>query len=1109
MATKTETVVRDYQDNFSIKDFTQTNLVPKYFEDQDVSDLNVGLLGYTTELIGDGLEDVFNTTSLLYAEQFSNRAKIPSSILSHAAIFQLSNGMATAATCEFIFMIKEQYVLDNAVIENGQYVFYIDKDTKVLVEDKVFSLDYDIRISFIYRTAGYIYSAQYMMTEMNNSISNINTPYINIQKIGSSNVKIGSLQASENYLTMKVTCHQIQRIVKFEEIINNTKINFPSFDIDFDGQLAGFDIMYKPSDSSEYNVQLTKLNKYSAPIIDPFCYYSFTDEQTLTISFGNNNAYFQPDFNSELMVYLYITEGEKGNFDEYSGYDVSVVTTADRFSYNDNFFVMAKVMSASSNGKDTRTLEELQALTVEGYRTATAYSTENDIEEYFNNYPYRYGNDCRFIKKRDDVIDRLYSGFLVMKRDDYIYPTNTLYIDTNLGLLKNTSENRYVIDPGYLFTYTADGHIEFITEGNEILTVYDLNSDSGEIDPITGKIITKKEKLEEKYKFIYTNPFLLAISTRPNLAGHYLTIDDQTVAVDFVDQNLDVFDQFVCTTMNCTRVLSNDREYTISTSIFPSATIIEEVTEQMSSSIDSGSTNTVGNIVRVIATVSNPKDDTEIAYFELIPDSINDGVISFKGSFKTDDHVTTAGYFRVTEGMQTMLGLDEILVPMTAVVNLYVIYKYTIRDYAGNVIDVPTNNKFIQFNSYIPSTSNEASIVLSDADYNDWVLNGKITAVKISVVSQTLLNVAIGDYVRMTSNSIYVLCNRTDAGAKLVVDDYDIDALREKLKLSEVQRYYPDAYVGQLLLNTFQNYSWSNKYSTKNYPIIFIRPMNMIRSDLTFCDYTRIYTVGVAKITQVCESLPEAEVGNYVLYNEEEGTYSICSKTTEGSLMVVNDDGTRFTQGDIIISSVPVIGVDDIAEYLPLVQATNPDETEISNCNFSYFIRTYTAQYAHLENIVEYLLTSTHLDVKFYNTYGKSENFIIGDEVDGEEIIDTVNISIRYYIWVNANTDKVKAESDIKQFIKDYIEQINTDGTNSFYNSNLIRSLENNFSYIHHIKFIGINDYKDGNDYDTKYQSIKNVTVDLDVLTKEERIRYVPEILVANINNIHITLFDI
>ena len=102
-----------------------------------------------------------------------------------------------------------------------------------------------------------------------------------------------------------------------------------------------------------------------------------------------------------------------------------------------------------------------------------------------------------------------------------------------------------------------------------------------------------------------------------------------------------------------------------------------------------------------------------------------------------------------------------------------------------------------------------------------------------------------------------------------------------------------------------------------------------------------------------------------------------------------------------------------------------------------------------------------------------------------------------------------KAESDIKQFIKDYIEQINTDGTNSFYNSNLIRSLENNFSYIHHIKFIGINDYKDGNDYDTKYQSIKNVTVDLDVLTKEERIRYVPEILVANINNIHITLFDI
>ena len=54
-----ESVDRDYTDNFSVKEMSQTVLVPKYFEDQDVSNLNVGLLGYTTELISDGLEDTF------------------------------------------------------------------------------------------------------------------------------------------------------------------------------------------------------------------------------------------------------------------------------------------------------------------------------------------------------------------------------------------------------------------------------------------------------------------------------------------------------------------------------------------------------------------------------------------------------------------------------------------------------------------------------------------------------------------------------------------------------------------------------------------------------------------------------------------------------------------------------------------------------------------------------------------------------------------------------------------------------------------------------------------------------------------------------------------
>lgn len=925
-----ESVTRDYIDNFSIKEMATTDLVPKYFEGFDVSNLNVGLLGYVTELISDGLEDTFNSVSTLHEEMFSNRAKFPSSILSHAAIFQLSNGMATAATCDFILIMNESYVIKNLQNENGTLSFYIDKDTKILVEDIIFTLDYDIVIRAMKREVanGYIYSAQYVIDEFNNSISNITTPYININK------------SANGMLTLKVTCHQCQRVTQYETIVNNTKINLPSFDFSFENQLAGFDIFYKAPTDAGYNTQLTKLTKYSSPLKTPFCYYSFTDEQVLTVFFGNRDSYFQPDFNSEIEIVMYITTGTAGEFETYDGKDISVVTTSDRFSYNDNFFLVAQAISSSDGGMDTRTLEELQALTVEGYRTATVYSTDNDLMEYFNNYKYRYGNECLFIKKRDDVVDRLYSGFIIMKKDDYIYPTNTLYIDTNLDEMTNSDVNKYIIDPGCLFTYNDMGNVEILSDSekeaeyqdayqqyltdNELTTAdYSFWQYLSENNVNTKYTVFDTEKLDElkaANSFLYTNPFLISVTKSPNLVGLYLTIINQTSAVDFLDQNLDVFDQFIITRLTATRNLEQERRYRFETALMPSATLS---TDQDVITVYGDKDRTTENLIRVVAALEDT-DGRNLCFVELVPiEKTTDGTYLFEGYFYTDDHVTTTGKFRITDNVIAMDSLEDMLVPMTTVVNIYVLYR------------------------------------------GDGILSDNI-----------------------------------------------------------FEQFQPN----------FGGYAWTNIYSTDNNPITFIKPMNMIKSELTYKD-------------------PQIE-GNQ--------------------------------SGDCQISSIPFMGIECIED----------DE------RFEYFISTFADQYNHLEDTVDYLQTSTHIDLKFYNTYGRSKNFIIGDEVDGESLIDTINITIKYYVWVNPNTDQIKAEQDLKQFIKDYIEEINSDGTNSFYNSNMMRTIENNYAYVHHIKFIGINHY------DPKYQTVKNITVDLDTLTKEERIRYVPEILVANLDNIELTFFE-
>lgn len=925
--TETQNLTRDYIDNFSMKKMAKEEIVPKYFPDEDVSNLNVGMIGYTGELISNAVEDTFNTTSSLYEEQFPNRAKLPSSIYSHAAIFQLADGVATASSCTFLLLINENHIIENAELKNGVYYFYIDKNTRILVEDIVFSLDYDIEIRAVRREYlnGYAFSAQYVIQPFTNSISTISNPYIKLRR------------SADGYMSLQVEAHQCIRQIEYDSIINNTKINFPVINVEFEGQLAGFDIFYKSPTDSDYNTQMEKLVEYTAPLKIPFCYYRISDENQLRISFSNKDSYFQPKFNSELKIVLYITDGAAGKFDVYNGTDISIITDNTTYEYNANLPLIAMPMSASTGGKDARDLDELQALTVEGFRTANAYTTDNDLDAYFENYEYRFGNKCKFIKARDDVVDRLFTGFLIMTKDDYIYPTNTLGVDLNLNQIGNTDTNKYILDPGYLFKYNGkEDHISLFTnsekmekyqkeyeeykENNDVpekYSIYDFMKEMG-YDSRLSIFDEGIDQYEGIGDFLYTNPFLIAITKSPNLVGLYLTIVNQISIVDFINQNQDIFDQFIMYQIQLYRPLNEKKEYTLTTKIAPSSSY---GSDNPPIEFYGDKSMCIGNKLRVVAVFCD-QTGRELCYTELVPTEKDmSGNYSFSGTISTDDHVTTTNKFRITENVVYMDTLEDMLIPMTnSIVKIYTLYRY----------DYTTNNKFEIFDP------------------------------------------------------------------------------------------------------TFGGYVWTNVYSTESDPLTFIKPLNMIRSTITFAD-DRLETVNI---------------------------------------------------GDVFLSSFPFV------KY-SVVQ----DEER-----FAYFIQQFTNQYIHLEKVIDTLQTSTHIDLKFYNTYGKSKNFIIGDE--GDDLIDTINISISYDLWIAAGTDRIQAEKDLKYFIKEYIEKINDKGTNNFFNSNLIREIETKFAYVDHMKFNGINSY------DSSIQTVKNNTIDLYTLTKEERRVYVPEILVVDLDNITLRFFD-
>lgn len=882
-------VERDYSDIAAIKETAINTLGNKYFEGIDVSGLNVGEFGFVLEQIGNITEDAFNTASMLIHEAFPNKAIIPESIYSHAAIFQLDCTFSSCAKCVFIMVLEQSDVLKYGESKGNKVSFYLDKHTSFTIPtlDSTipFTLDYDIRIDAQKRqvtgsTAEYNYTAQYVI-DSDNSISDVNDPYLKIRKVPT------------GQLLLQFTAHQVSRIELTDTLISNTKINYPVLEFEFTDNLAGFDIFYK-SPSAKVWTQLTKRIKFSLPIKTPFCYYKLKNESTLEITFSTRDGYFQPDFNSEIKIVMYTTKGKNGNFESYTGNELQITTNAETYEYNSKLAIAVKTISDSSGGRDKMDLEALQALTVESYSTATELSTESDIMTYFYNYKYRYGDEMLVIKRRDDITERLFSAFLLIKNQEYIYPTNTLHLSINDSEFDtNENGNCFTLKPGHVFVYEDDSRntVRMIPE----IMCYNTESVA---------------ELMEKFPFVYTNPFSISMTKKPNLIGMYKTIADQTATLDYISSNDNCFNQFITSKVLLHRGIAPASEYTLSLSMIPSSSL-DSYVKNLNTNED--------NDVRVIVGFLGG-DETELGYIELYPTEISEtdkSSVTFSTQVVTNDHVGSTGQMVILNAISTKPDKDVFIPINDAKINVYILYRAELSEV----------NKF---------------------------------------------------------------------------DEY-FDGM--------------DAFV------------ITNVYQTKNDPLTFIEPMNMMRSTVVFSNI---------------------------------GT------TTE-----------------------PIIHAD--ISLLPLVKADAVNDEE----SFNVFINRVSSKYEYMTQCQPNLRNNTNIDIKFYNTYGRSNNYYIGD---AEELINRVNITVKFKISTVSGTDDIELKKNLKNFIKEFIEKIDSNGNNNVFISNLIREIELNFPSVDHLKFLGINDY------DTDYQTISAKETDLNNLTKEERRNYVPEMLVVSKDRILLSI---
>lgn len=1033
-------ITRDYVDNFAVKDFIDNNLVDKYFPDIDASLRTVGLIGLTSEIITNYGEDAFNTGSVLFREGFPNRAQIPESIYSHAAIFQLSDVFSTAANCKFLLVLEESAIVKNMVDyydkDSGIYHFYIDKNTMIYIEDHPFVIDYDIRMNIVKKRGEhgdeYLFTAMYIMDEYSNSISELTNPYIKVRR------------SSDGFIALEIQCHQCYRDIRYENIIDNNTINFPTIDVDFEGKLAGFEVLYKEPGSSKW-IQLIKQVVYSQAIKTPFCYYQLIDNGTIRISFNSKDNFFMPEFNSDLQIILYITEGYDGNFEVYNGTDITLIPNNEKYVYANTYLTAAKPIGSSADGTDEADIDTLQALTVENYRTATALTTENDLQEFFNNYKNRYGDSfIQFIKKRDDVYERVFSAFTIQYYNDYIYKADTLNMKLNIDDFDEIEKGViYMLQPGYLFTSNeGDRYAYFLRDeekynqyyaeyleakaNGEIPFIEDETVIPGYLDrPASYATFKKRHGLddrktvfdltEEEYaiyddptnlKFLYTNPFLLKINKEYNIVTTYLPYINNTTLVDFTGENSDSFVQFVNYILTVERTFQKEKRYHVQLTVTSTISVDESIPfvkyekdEETGEYHFFDKYTTYENDLRIVMAITD--DVKEICFIELHPTAYDPETMAytFEADFSTDDTITNENRMGIEDGK---------------------IYRNkTTGDYYK--VHKDDNTLYDLYNSNDEITATDISVDVVTEKYNAGELY--IWCEVYNMSSSSYIRVPMSDVVC----KIYTLYNR--------IYSEEQDGL---VPVTEEQTN--NIFTGYEFIDgedTFKKRIWTNQYSTATEKVSFIETLSSVRTNINFYDYTKYHT-------------------------------------EDGEIVYDNDIM------DIVMSSLI---------YLRASETLN--KPRLSN-----FFSQFLSNYKHLTDIINTRLRNeTGVDVKFYNTYGRSRTFIIGEE---SEPLDTVNLELSFDMWYVSGTDILTATPEVKMFIKKEVESLNGTTYNNLFISNLMRKIEINFPYVDHIRFNSINRY------DTDYQAIKATVEDINDLSVEKRRYYVPELLVCDLERIHI-----
>lgn len=575
----------------------------KYFnvssdDTESINFLKAGLFGYNNEIMANETKNNVYHRNIIYDEHFLNTASFPESIYNFAKTFNYVVDMARPSHVRINFAIRKEDLINNkfkkeVTTEMGSVVnkrktfeLTLNNDFIFLMENVQFKLPYPVKITFkeTDNKTDFSLVATYETGQDNFPFLKLTNNYIKLWQ---------DFVNGEKVVFLGLDLFQLEKSTVEFDIVSEDITDNLFYTVNYHKQLAYFNVYY------EYNGQRTLLKNYFNNTFQPttderFCYYSLIDDDKLQITFSSSSNSFRPRLNSKLIIETFTTLGEKGNF-SFIGNHISV-----NFNNNGEFDkvpVSITPITECDGGLDRPSYTTIKNGIIEKFAVRDNLIIDNDLDVFFNHINETesvYGSEIKFIKKRNDIIKRIFNAYL-LPRD-----MNRKVIPVNTAPTLEVSE-QYLRDNNYC-----------IQENTTIL-----------YEPSTNRYILEEElpikKNNEAY-LKYSSPFLLKIQTNPILIGNYYsTYTNQNLIMKFKYVNPHIDENFFIKEININKSNIKSSKYLISLNMNSTYTSTDEIDIK-------------------IRCVLFDKSNKPYGFLDL--NNLNSNTFYFEGNLETDNKIT-------------------------------------------------------------------------------------------------------------------------------------------------------------------------------------------------------------------------------------------------------------------------------------------------------------------------------------------------------------------------------------------------------------------------------------------------------------------------------------